>query len=341
MKTAVIIHTIADAKHCIENDWVKNNLLFSTHASVDVYLSEYHGVESRCLSAYLTTEEILEISDTTSKLIDLLVEDLDQSISVNINNHLGLRMKWFEPLYSYMGKHHLQGYLCFVEATKKALEDNQLERLYLYNTNFNSFFSTTSNLRDIIPLFPRGIRYDLIEYSYPVVRENNGSSFFSRIIPMIKTNADSLLMEALRRLIMFGNERFYSKHKKTIICDFSYNLKFLMYSLFKKYNLIESSVFSGGKRNPSNTQGLNIPNIGVDSIHATVFDDDQLSLIAILLKDISEDIQTNINRYADAVLGLRAYHIRNPIALGITGSPPTEKAKALCFEYLQIGRAHV
>lgn len=59
MKTAIILHRISDAKHCVVHKLYEDNMLFSTHSSVDVYLKERHNIDCQCLSRFMTAEEMI------------------------------------------------------------------------------------------------------------------------------------------------------------------------------------------------------------------------------------------------------------------------------------------
>jgi hypothetical protein len=335
MKRAIILHTIEDAKHCFKNGLQQQSILLSTHASVDLYMRECYGIECRCLSAYLTNADILEMRNTASNIVDMLLNILDESVSTVINKQLGLTVKWFEILYSYLGKHHLYGYLCFVKAVKNAIIEHQLQSLSCYEMNFNSFFTTTSGISDVLPIF-QPTHCSLLEYSHPL--DNSGSdfcaSFYQRLNSVI-ANPGYVFTEIMKRLMISGAGRLSLKNKKILFCDFSYNLKFLNYALLKKYRILTYSKFLNDARNRFATCRIDIPNISLDAGALVFYQNGQRSLVELFLRDILEDFHGNIKQYANYILVLKAFHSANPVALCIAGCPPIEKVKALCFGYLR------
>ncbi len=138
MNKAVILHSVEDAEHCIKNQLHNGGLLFSTHASVDVYMKEIYGLDCQCLSKFLNVEEVIKLRDFSSEKVDEILKRLDADVSALINNQFDLKMRYFVPLYSYFGKHHFHGYICFVEAIKKIVNIYKLKKISFYMKRINS-----------------------------------------------------------------------------------------------------------------------------------------------------------------------------------------------------------
>jgi len=59
MKKAIILNSVEDAVHCIENGLASGCILFSTHSGIDVYLKENYGLNCRCLSSFLSDDKTI------------------------------------------------------------------------------------------------------------------------------------------------------------------------------------------------------------------------------------------------------------------------------------------
>ncbi|MDE2511429.1 MAG: hypothetical protein KGL74_09925, partial [Elusimicrobia bacterium] len=118
MKTALLLHSVKEAEHCVRLRLHEQALVLSTDPAVDVYLSEIHGIDCRCLSQFLSHEEFSALRERASRAADRLLAALDDRLAPALNERLGLKMRYFSPLYSYFGKHYLLGQLAFVESLR-------------------------------------------------------------------------------------------------------------------------------------------------------------------------------------------------------------------------------
>lgn len=152
MNKAIVLHSVEDAEHCVQNKLYKDSLLFSTHSSVDTYLKEYHAIDCQCLSKLFTNDEILIAKKTSSTAVDSLLQTLDEKISPLINRQFNINIRYFAALYSYLGKHHYSGYVLFAEAIRKIIKNYNLKTITFYNCNFCKFFDSDSGVEHITSL---------------------------------------------------------------------------------------------------------------------------------------------------------------------------------------------
>lgn len=126
----------------------------------------------------------------------------------------------------------------------------------------------------------------------------------------------------------------FSRDRKTVLLyDELYNLK----SLGKRrlnYNILH---YKSNARAPFGfiaeyngaRSGISLPKIDF------IQENQSEPAARILLKDIKEDFLKNVVAYTKSILFLDDLNRRHPISLGIWGTPPIVKQKALLFEYLR------
>ena len=143
---AVILHSIEDAEHCISNKLHVDKYIFSTHAAIDVYLNEKMGIACQCLSNYWTAEEIVAGREIISERVDSVLVKFDNEIAQTINDNFKLNMKYFSPLYSYVGKHHYSIYYFLIKSLEKIINKYNLCRIDIYDHPLNMFLNVDTML---------------------------------------------------------------------------------------------------------------------------------------------------------------------------------------------------
>ncbi|MBL7129803.1 MAG: hypothetical protein ISS45_00115 [Candidatus Omnitrophica bacterium] len=337
MNKALILHSVEDAQHCIENRLNQGNMLFSTHSSVDVYLKEVHNVDCQCLSKFLTTEEIINYGRISSDVVDRALRDLDSRIAPSINKQFDLKMRYFTPLYSYLGKYHFSGYVCFVEAVKRIIDIYKLKRISFYKCKFNGSLDVIANMEYFSSLFFNDLETELLEYLQVNKSQNIRLREFANIIKRNKQRplyAIKKLIDIIRKRIIRYSYEVFSSNKKTILLYGGlYNLQFLKDELPKKYNVLYYG--DNGKLPFGFKYGNFIANVNLDFKDFEFAEEKKGPFIQIFLKDIKEDFLRNISQYLKAIQQLKTINKKHSISLGIWGNPPVSGVKSLIFEYLR------
>jgi hypothetical protein len=334
MKKALILHTVEDAKHCVENGLHDGNLLFSTHSSVDVYLGEFYGLDCRCLSSFLSPEEVINLRDISFEAVPGILKNLDAEVSPLLNRQFDLNMRYFVPLYSYLGKCHYWRYACFVEAVKKVVDIYKLNKILFYDHIFNDFFCVSSDIEQCITMFFDDLEVRVIKYTKDI---DSGSVYnlkkYWSVLKKIKTRPFHRIKNKLDRIRKDAKFRRFSNDKKTVLLYESlYNLHFLLENL-NKYNVLYY------KTNSKSPLGFKyrklISNVNVDFQSSDYIENEKDLFARIFLKDIKEDFLENIVEYINAIIFLKEINEKYPVSLGIWGNSPVSQLKALIFEYLK------
>ncbi|MBF0456643.1 MAG: hypothetical protein HQK99_01960 [Nitrospirae bacterium] len=323
---ALILHTIADVRHCVDNSLYKGRLLFCTHSSVEVYLKDALSVECRCLSSFFSNEEVLCLMDSASDAVDKILDSLDEHVSPSLNERYGLKMNFFRCLYSYNGKHQYLGYLVLSGAIRKISEIFDLTEISLFDYKFDKLIDTDKSLRDTISLLFKNV--DVITYQKKI--ESKGGKVLFNIVKRIRQRPLHSVEKLVGQLILELKHRVFSKGKKTIlIYGHLYELDFLINRL-DKYNVISynyNSCIPAGFKSKEY-----VSDVSVD--YRNFEDDINDSIAAVFLSDLKSDFDTNINKYLNAVLLLRDIQGKYPISLGIWGNSPVYGIKACIVGYL-------
>lgn len=325
MEEAVILHSIDDAKHCMHNRMNANKILWSTNASVGVYLKEKYGLECHCLSEFLFSNELICMMDKSSQIVDKVLAQLDQRISHSINQQLDVKISYFVPLYSYIAKHHLMVYMSFHKAISRACNQLNISKIYIYHCKCNYFLDIKTDISYLIKvLFPK-LKSEVVIYQLGKYRQFQIRSRFKRYRRYLRPLT---AIKYLRDKIMVRNS-FKNKQKgkaNIFISEPLYEIEFLPDEL-KEFNVF---FFANNKSLGSNNRKLSL----------SLKDDDficyQEDIYGRLLnKDIKEDFLSNIDNYLKPVTQIKELNQRNSISLGIWGNPPIQKAPALIYEYLR------
>lgn len=329
----IVLHSIRDAEHCVGNKLHVGNLLFSTHTSVDVYLKEFYNLNCQCLSQFLDIERVRDYNgNVIADTVDKVLHALDDALAPSLNDRLGLKMRYFTPLYSLIAKYHFLGYLCLVEALKKIISAYKINKLFIYNYKFNSI----SNLSDVstdmnlfTSLFFNNIETCVIDYKAEVYKLEK----IVETLKKIKRRPLYVLRKAIDKIEKSLRYRKFSDNKKTILLSgHLLDLDFLKRNL-NDYNIL---YYEPGKNSPVGFKFEKlIPAINIDFHNFDFIENREAPLIKIFLKDIKEDFSANIEEYMNAIVFLRKINEKYPISLGIWGDPPSSKLSALVFEYLK------
>ncbi|MBN1881999.1 MAG: hypothetical protein JW885_07490 [Deltaproteobacteria bacterium] len=326
MRSMVIIHGIEDAIHCVENTLYTDNILVSTHPSVEVFLKEMYGVDCMSLSSFLRTEECFAFKEKATALIDEIVLNLDTHISPLINSPLDLKMNWFTARYQYRVKHQCLSYMCFIHSLRMGIERHNVDYIKSYKYVCNSLMDTSSDISYILEIFFENHEFTTIENEYSPAGNENRS--FRAFAATLRSN----IIEYLRHI---GGIK--SGRKKTLFCDLIYNLHFLKDTLPEKYNML---TLRDVQDEMDNKKVRSLLKNGVNYNSLLDFEKCYRSpefaqLEGLILKDIKEDFICNSDVFLGTALAMRELHKKHPISLGISGLPRVDKVGAIAFEYLR------
>lgn len=329
----IILHKVSDAEHCVKNRLHVGARLFSTHTAVDVYLKEEYGVACNCLSSLFGIDETTAIKNYSSDLADKVLKSLDDKISPLLNNVTGFGMRYFWPLYSYIGKFRLSGYIYFRQALDKVMNECKGAEIIVYNQVFDNFLTTATDTKYFLDLFFPGLDSEVI--SSGDTGDTNNKTVIKDLyhkldIGKISRYTRGKLDDGLAYLKTFS----FSKDKATLLLyEPLYDLKFLRKRL-GKHNLLyfknEKCLFSGA--DPVKKE----PKFDISFLEKcfSQFEENDPA-IKIFLKDIKEDFCGRIGDSLRVLAIVDKLNDKYPITLGIWGNPAISGQKALVFEYLR------
>ena len=331
MKKAIILNSVEDAVHCIENGLASGCILFSTHSGIDVYLKENYGLNCRCLSSFLSDDKTILNKSYVAEFIDNLLDDLDKNVSIEINRQIKTEMKWFAPLYSYIGKQHYLGYISFAAAVRNAIDSNRLESIAAYNRKLDFYLDTGSDIYTLLHTKFDNMQIEFIKLDVHE-KDSINKTLWRKII---QNNPLYSIAKGKEYLFDFLRQYGFSGKRRTVFTDeLSYNLKFLKQYLNRSFNVvyykndffIKPSCYS--KKHYTN---ITIPDLSV-YLSKRKYDD---ILEAIVAKDIGDDFIKNIQGYTKKIEILQDINRNYPISVGLWSFPPIKKTKALMFQYLK------
>lgn len=164
MTQAVLLHTIQDAEHYLQNDLFGDAKLFSANVNVVYYLKYQHNRECGDICAYLTPLDADYISKAALQASYELLRELDQLVAPVLNKELGLSIRYFAPLYSYIGSRQLALYELLALALKRMFEDCQVDSVVLYEGYLGPL---KSPVMDFFTAIFADIKHYVISYEKP------------------------------------------------------------------------------------------------------------------------------------------------------------------------------
>jgi hypothetical protein len=341
-ETGIILHSVIQAEDCIKQSLHTGNLLFSTHSSVDVYLRERYSIACQSLSKQWNSDEITAYKNAASQRVDQILRALDSQIAPLINEELMVQMRYFVPLYSYLGKYCYCGYYFFLASIEKIIESYKLDQVIVYNMASNSFFANATDLETLLSVFFSDKKIKVIDYA-PVPRSKlqkiqqlaeviikNPGFILDRVADLIDT-------EVRPRL-----KGLDSKKANVLLIEKLYDLNFLKNTL-PQYNVFrflpQDETFRGKRNLLLGGQWQNIfsaappPRLAIPSHLFDIPLTD--SLAQLFVTDIKADFLTNIHHYLGDLRALKSLQKKWPISLAIWGNSPCTGLKALVVEYLR------
>ena len=236
----------------------RGRALVSTHPAVEVFLKEKHGLDCRCLSAFLSVEEVQRLMEEASEAVDRLLEELDAQAAPALNKLLGVEMRYFTPLYGYHGKYHYSNSLFLAEGLKKAVCEHVSDRILACGHPCDAFFQAGSDLRAVLTVILPGLSVECL------AREDSAPGLASRLRSLAgKLTAAKLarFLCSLRRKasIFLRYGRLQPGRKTVLVHEDLYDLSFLPEAL-SDFNVVyydrQRSVPLGQPRRPADPAPL-------------------------------------------------------------------------------------
>lgn len=321
-KEAIILHTVEDAKHCIANNLYQDRLLFSTHASVEVFLSSKHNLSCTGISSLFIPQEIVAFREEASQKVDGILSQLDREIGLSLNKKFGLNLQYFQALYGYRGKLHYITYLVFIKFLESVIENNNVSKFFIYDDLPNKLISTNRTLQTSLLTLNWSVSLKFINYKKNI---NKNLKF-----PSFKQGLNAF-QKRKEKFFTFLKNKKLNKQKKTIILfENLYSLSFLRNEL-EDYNVIyyseTHSVYPIQKNLVEFNSSLKLE-------HFNTFLDNT-GINQLFVQDILYAFNKDIKDALKATLYLQEVHKQYPIKCGIWGNSPVVGAKALIFNYLR------
>ena len=340
MNEAIILHTIEDVKHCLKYNNYQSSFLFSTHSSVDIYMRDNCKKTCYNLSKFVTNDEIQSCKIKCSKEVDKILQKLDKNISTKINSNLGLKINYFNSLYSYVGKQHYYMYVIFFQAVSKIIKKFNLNKLIYYEKKMNGLFDVNTNLSGLMPNWFPYIETKVLKSSNSnrIQALNNLKQLFFRVYNAFLYTKKP--WNDILNLLKPKPELKIRISKKTILVYGPLYDLMCLRDYFVKYNIL----YCQGEEIPIPV-GFNYEpvefELNFDFDHVNFINEKGDRLVQSFLSDIKESFLKNIYKYMSSILMLKQMNEKYHISCGIWGNPPLKGVKALVFSYLMSNNIRV
>lgn len=334
MRNILIVQNIYEAEDCVKKGLCLDSELYSTHSSVDIYLRELYDIRCRCLSSYLSIDEIIRIRKSSYDIVNEVLDVLENEVTSKINRAYGLNMRYFHTLYDYTARYHFSIYIYFVSAIINMLNSEEFDKLYIYDHPCNYFLNVSTSADDLLRCFLPDSKLEKI-YCSPRKLKNEMKGF-SQILKGLKRpiKASRTLRGKLsRKRTIKSFEKMYPSKKTVMMSEPLSELSFLLDEAFlKKHNIIYFNENNTYIHSPVREEVT-----AIDIVGPSLKGDygDYAPYVDIFLKDIYQDILSNISDYIRYIKYLAGIHNDRHIDLAIWGSDPVFGKSALRNEFLR------
>lgn len=333
MNNILLLHTVDDAEHCVQEKLYNQFLLFSTHSSVDVYLQRKYDIKCQCISTLLTVDQVLHARQDASDAVDTILDILDRHISPLLKEQMGLDMQWFRPLYSYYGKYHYCAYLLFHSAIQVISNNFQPKEIGVYPYTFSALIHSGRTIQDVLQVIAPSTKIVTYTSSKPTVQSRNN------LRQLIKRLTSPRKVLAYTRALL--NRRLQhrysapSRNPLLLVTEPIGEISFLLRENVQEYSFL---YYAAGRHIPAGyNEQPGKPTLRVD-LHEAEEDAQQTigtTIAKLFVEDICYSFASALPRYAYALDILQSIHARQPIVAGVWGGPPVEGIFSLLYEYLR------
>ena len=328
MTQAVILHTIQDVEHCLQQDFHQGARLFSTNVHVVYYLKYHFGMECYDLCSYIDPQEIRRTQAAALQAVKLLLSELDRQIAPELNGQFKLSMQYFTPLYALTASRQLFLYTLLKHSLGRLLAECPFSSILIYDGESGPLKSSLQLF--LSQMFPK-TRFHLVRYQHTKRRD--------------KTTTRGLRLGDIPELLI---------REKTSECNF--RKKWFKQQGQTKNNLL---VFEPLDKlsflaRETGEAGVYLYNPWTDPIIRSVFDyelnlnvmpavssldsvrlvaEDMRELLLLVYEDIKKEFCRNFVQYLQVVHAFRTMEERNPVSDAYWEIPPFQGAGALLLEY--------
>ncbi|MHA1936586.1 MAG: hypothetical protein ACW97O_00070 [Candidatus Thorarchaeota archaeon] len=258
---------------------------------------------------------------------------LDENIAPYLNKTFDLKMRYFWPLYSYYGKHHIIAQVFFIEGLKRSLDVYNPEEIIFYDHKFNCFMDGVLDVASIASVFLRGVETEILSSPQADGAKVSFSNKISRWSSKLAHRPVYTIKSIVDLIDVNIRFRSFSERRRTILLHGElYDFGFLQKKL-RDYNVVYYPNSRACSAIGLSTKNSDV-NVDVDFDNFDFIEEKDDPLVDTFLADIQEDFNKNIGGYISAICQLKLIEKRHPISFGIWGSPPVSGTKALIFEYL-------
>ena len=271
---------------------------------------------SRFLGGMLSDAEILGLKRETSESVDRVLSVLELEVTPQIKSALKLETRFFEPLYSYLGRQHLLGVAALRMALLKVRSAHTIDRFVVFENRFNAFpragATVQNHVRGILgPTALEIVCGDNKVYAWPGIRQAL-KRWRNLVRNLVCSSAGS------KNAIFF-----YSPFER---------LGTILRSHLNDHHLVDLAIPAVVAPKPAPSIPLAFPSVDRFEGHP---------LDMILLEDIRADFCANQKMFFDFLRMLDSFKVRQMPAIGIWEIPPVCGTPALAFEYLRSKKIHV
>ncbi len=335
MATALLLNSMPDIRHCLMKGLHKGSLLFSMHPGVDAILREEYQLSCRCLSRFIAHKEIFSFKELASAQVDVLLDYLDNRIAPLLNERHQLRMRYFRPLYSYLGKYHYFRNLALLAMVRGIISEFRIDKLLIYDAPLNQFLSgCTATLSRVFPRFLDNVALEFLSGEGEGTKDRwkmEGIAIHQLFL--------NLTREPFRRVgRLLGLLDIYcqargnpSRRQSLLIYERLYNLQGVLPNL-RRYHLI---YYLAQGEAPLGFKKKKWHHPTALSVEAAALPDNGNPYDRLFVEDACDDFSCHIGSYEDSIETLKEIRDRHDIRAGIWGVPPISGLKSLIFEYLQ------
>ena len=326
MNKAVILHSVDDAMHCVKHGLYKDSLLFSTSSSVDTYLMYNHNLKSKCLSSFLSEEQVVTEMNTACEEVDNIIKNIDKLYSPKINKQYGfVGISFISGLYSFSVRYYYTAYKLILCAIDSIIKSHKISHISIYQMDLSRgpLLYIKTNIEDIIHFIDNKLSVEVIHNG---TRPEQNTAF--ELLNKCLRRPDKVLVKLKEYLKLLRGFSLRSGRETVLMYESLYDMNFLRDN-FKDFNIIYYTAHSSypllSRRKRFNVSSK--INLKFDCNNQSFQD-----LAKVLIK---EDFERNAERYINSVKYLDAIHRKYNIKLAITGNSAQYGIKAVIFEYLK------
>ncbi len=322
---AVFLHTIDDVKHCLKHGLQKDAKLFSTDIVVVYYLKHHYGLECCNLCSLIDATEYLDIQKYTLQTCTTLLDELDQYLAPELNQRLGVSMRYFKPLYSFWGALQFALYVLFTRCLSRMQQQFQWDTILIYDIRLGPFCCPIEDF--LSSMFPE-FQYYLINY------KNNA--------PSMKTMICCIDVDEMCQLLQERNDQ---TSDRTVLRQ--HGVSGVNVLAFEPLDRLQFLVKAGEKNNiyafnPWNSKTRNEPEFEIDQLVLPSNESLQTiclvqtnikAALTLLYETIKDNFCTNIVQYLQIIYDCKRKFEDIPLQCVYWEEPPSQGVSALLIEY--------